>query len=311
MQASNICPTCSTRYGSNYCPGCGEKRFEEDDLSIGHFYRHVIESVFNIDGLVWRSVYKLIFKPGELTVKYIRGSRTDVMRPMQLFFVVNLFFYVILYNTSFFFSRVDDMAEGYGNYFTLKNLFHYDIAEAVKNKAEAYAINVNTFNEAVEKGANELSKAGLFVLVPLLGLVYYQLFKKRDAYFIEGHVFALHSLTFYMLASMTYILIFYFLGYEYISDVELVGLHALFIFYVMKSIKKVRKLSLIASFLYALVLITAFFLLIGIYKQVILIMSILLYSKEAVLSILQAILLGAACLYLLIQFIGYLRRKRR
>jgi Protein of unknown function (DUF3667) len=77
------CLNCGTRLTGPFCAACGQKAHVHRTLSaIGH---DVLHSVFHFDGKLWRTLPMLLFKPGELTRRFIHGERAKFVSPMGLF----------------------------------------------------------------------------------------------------------------------------------------------------------------------------------------------------------------------------------
>lgn len=89
------CVTCGAPVETPYCATCGERRASDRSYSVWEFIRdHVIESVVSFDGKAVRTVKTLLVKPGELTVAFMRGVRLPYLAPLQLFFLLNLGFFL-------------------------------------------------------------------------------------------------------------------------------------------------------------------------------------------------------------------------
>jgi Protein of unknown function (DUF3667) len=78
-----VCLNCGAQLTGPYCASCGQKAHVHRTLSaIGH---DVLHSVFHFDGKLWRTLPMLLFKPGELTRRFIHGERAKFVSPMGLF----------------------------------------------------------------------------------------------------------------------------------------------------------------------------------------------------------------------------------
>lgn len=81
--ASRACLNCRFIHDSPHCPQCGQKREIHRSLAaIGHDIMH---GVLHLDGKLWRTLPLLIFKPGQLTRRYIDGERAKFVSPMAMF----------------------------------------------------------------------------------------------------------------------------------------------------------------------------------------------------------------------------------
>ena len=82
-RTDNICPNCGAHAPGKFCPECGQKTHLHRTLSaIGHDLMH---GVLHLDGKLWRTLPMLVFKPGNLTRRYIEGERASFVSPMAMF----------------------------------------------------------------------------------------------------------------------------------------------------------------------------------------------------------------------------------
>ncbi|MFM7404979.1 MAG: DUF3667 domain-containing protein [Erythrobacter sp.] len=77
------CANCTTVYHGHFCPECGQKAHIHRSLAaIGHDIMH---GVLHLDGKLWETLPLLVFKPGQLTRRYIAGERAKFVSPMAMF----------------------------------------------------------------------------------------------------------------------------------------------------------------------------------------------------------------------------------
>lgn len=83
LQPPQDCPNCGARITSTFCADCGQKRDAHRTLAaIGHDLLH---GVLHLDGKLWTTLPLLIFRPGQLTRRYIEGERAKFVSPMATF----------------------------------------------------------------------------------------------------------------------------------------------------------------------------------------------------------------------------------
>jgi len=78
------CENCGTPLQGEHCYACGQptKGLVRHFPSIlGDF----VDTVFDIDGRIWRTLWPLLFRPGHLTLEYLRGHRVRFVSPVRLF----------------------------------------------------------------------------------------------------------------------------------------------------------------------------------------------------------------------------------
>jgi hypothetical protein len=89
-----VCANCGAVLTGPYCANCGQMAHLHRTLGgIGH---EILHGVFHFEGKIWRTLPLLVFKPGQLTRRYIHGERARFVSPMALFlFSVFLMFAVV------------------------------------------------------------------------------------------------------------------------------------------------------------------------------------------------------------------------
>ncbi len=85
----HACANCGAPMHGPYCYACGqpEKGMIRQLASV---LSDVLDTVFNIDSRVFRSMLPLYFRPGYLTLEYFAGRRVRYVTPFRLFFFLCL-----------------------------------------------------------------------------------------------------------------------------------------------------------------------------------------------------------------------------
>jgi hypothetical protein len=86
------CPSCGERVATAFCPRCGEEPLHPRDLTLRGFAGKAVHAFTSIDARTLRSVRSVFFRPGELTVAWVRGIRKPYILPLSLFLVANVAF---------------------------------------------------------------------------------------------------------------------------------------------------------------------------------------------------------------------------
>lgn len=81
--AESTCLNCGTPLTGPHCHQCGQKAHLH--RTLGAFVHDLMHGVLHIEGKTWRTLPKLVFKPGELTRRYVEGERSKFVSPMALF----------------------------------------------------------------------------------------------------------------------------------------------------------------------------------------------------------------------------------
>ncbi|MEI5688098.1 DUF3667 domain-containing protein [Sphingomonas kyungheensis] len=89
-----LCLNCGTRLIGAHCHACGQSGHVHRTVgAIGHEIAH---GVFHFEGKIWRTLPMLVWRPGELTRRYVAGERARFVSPLALFlFTVFLMFATI------------------------------------------------------------------------------------------------------------------------------------------------------------------------------------------------------------------------
>lgn len=82
-EGEHICLNCGTGLIGPHCHNCGQ---------AGHVHRTVMtwwhdfaHGILHLDGKIWRTLPLLVWRPGELTRRYIEGERASFVSPLALF----------------------------------------------------------------------------------------------------------------------------------------------------------------------------------------------------------------------------------
>lgn len=129
--AGGLCLNCGTRLIGAHCHACGQSAHVHRTIgAIGHEIAH---GVFHFEGKIWRTLPMLVWRPGDLTRRYVAGERARFVSPLALF----------LFTVFLMFATISALGG--------------DIAEAVS--PETMSRNVVGFARGAEKAQTALDKA--------------------------------------------------------------------------------------------------------------------------------------------------------
>lgn len=87
------CLNCGVALMGSYCHDCGQSGHAHRTLTA--WWHDLVHGVLHLDGKIWRTLPLLVWKPGELTRRYVEGERAKFVSPLGLFlFSVFLMFAV-------------------------------------------------------------------------------------------------------------------------------------------------------------------------------------------------------------------------
>jgi len=82
-EVAGKCLNCGAPVIGHYCSNCGQPLHIH--RSISAFWHDILHGVLHFEGKFWRTLPLLVWKPGELTRRYIHGERARFISPMALF----------------------------------------------------------------------------------------------------------------------------------------------------------------------------------------------------------------------------------
>jgi len=89
------CRNCGAIAPGRYCPACGQET-QIALPTVRQVMRDAAGNLVAIDGRLWRTLQALLFRPGQLTLEYLRGRRKHYVRPARLFFVTALLMFAVM-----------------------------------------------------------------------------------------------------------------------------------------------------------------------------------------------------------------------
>lgn len=90
------CLNCGTVLTGPHCHQCGQAAHVH--RSIAAFWHDILHGVLHFDGKFWNTLPLLVWKPGDLTRRYVHGERAKFISPMALFlFSIFMMFAIFSY----------------------------------------------------------------------------------------------------------------------------------------------------------------------------------------------------------------------
>ena len=92
----NVCADCGTETIGRFCHNCGNASHIHRTLL--HLFEELLHGVMHFDSRAWRTLPKLVFRPGQLTREWCLGKRTRYVSPLAMFlFTVFVMFMLLSY----------------------------------------------------------------------------------------------------------------------------------------------------------------------------------------------------------------------
>lgn len=172
----HICKNCGNRFAGNYCNLCGEKVLVAQDRSFRTFLGSIVIAVTFADSKFIRTIWLILKRPGFLSREVAEGRRVKYLRPLSVFFVLNLIYFLFpmiqLFNASLR---------------TQINSFHGKAAvQAVASKMTEMGFrDVNSFSIIYDQKTTGLAKMLVIVFVVLASLPLNLIYRSRNRYFTD------------------------------------------------------------------------------------------------------------------------------
>ena len=192
---SEPCPSCGGAITDTFCGTCGERRPSTRGYSLTHFAHEVFETITDLDRSFLHTVTALIRRPGELTAAYMRGERVRYLRPLQLFLLVNVIFFLVggpgvnAYSTSL--------------HNHLNSSPYQDRARAiVRQRLPASGLTDTQYVVAFDQKEKVLARTLVIVMAPGFALAVALLSLDRRRPIVQHVVFAFHFVSFMLLLTI-------------------------------------------------------------------------------------------------------------
>lgn len=88
------CLNCGASLTDPYCNQCGQHAHVH--RTLGAFFHDFAHGVLHFEGKIWRTFPLLVWKPGELTRRYVEGQRASFVSPIALFLFCVFFMFAVI-----------------------------------------------------------------------------------------------------------------------------------------------------------------------------------------------------------------------
>lgn len=195
------CVSCGAPISSRYCAACGERTVSREDLTLRHFLAEGFESLTSTDSRLFRTLRALLTQPGLLSAAYVAGRRVPYLKPLQIFLLCNLAFFLFQAVTD---SHVVDtpLDVHLHNSGPLHEPSHERVFGAPHREDERERMpGFDAFERRFNARASDVAGSLVIVMVPLFAMAVAATFPRRRRLPVEHLVFATHFYAFFLLAT--------------------------------------------------------------------------------------------------------------
>lgn len=256
------CKSCSTKISGNYCSNCGEKAIDQSDRSIKKFLSEFISLLTFADSKSLKTLKLLILNPGQLSANYVDGVRVKFMRPLQIFLLANLIYFILPFMQTFNTPLYVQM-----------NMTSYSemATKLVEKKIEKEQLSLEDYTAKYDKQSTKVAKLLIIFLAVLYAFPLWILHFKKRKFFTDHFLFGLEFLTYNIIVNTLLLTVVLYLVVTFLeffgvninpSDLEVSILMAIsMLYFVIKGFINFYKNTFWQSLLKALIFETAIVLL--------------------------------------------------
>ena len=194
------CANCGATLVGRYCALCGQD--SRAALTVRHFVAELVEGLTHFDSSFWRTFLPLLFKPGELTERYLGGKRRSYMPPVRTYLVLSIVYFLLLSAAG---TQQVRSVKPNGSEFGPQDCAEFAasvqwLRRWIPDPEAACRRAQRDEGRALANAMNGLVPKVMFLVLPLVALVQYWMYRRRRPWYVEHLVFVLHFQSFFYLA---------------------------------------------------------------------------------------------------------------
>lgn len=155
---TEACLNCGSLNVEQFCANCGKKA-QATKQPLRVFLSDAVETLFNIDSRIFKTLKDLFRYPGKLTSEYIAGKRATYLPPLRIYISISVV------------------------YFLLAQLI---------NSETILFVNFTLDEESSDLNLAEVIQTAMIFLVPVMAGIISLFYRKRKAFYVEYLIFAMH-----------------------------------------------------------------------------------------------------------------------
>jgi hypothetical protein len=179
------CLNCGQPVEGAFCGTCGQEYDSSGEISVRLTFRDLVDDLVQVNREFLRTVWRLIRRPGQLTLDFLAGKRAGCVSPSKLFLVVNFVTFMLAQWLQP--ESTKDIAGMVG-------------MAPVEAGARIRDVSIEHFGGDLEGRLGSLVPAYFFVLVPVFALGMMLLYAGTRRPFAAHAAFSFHFFSFALLA---------------------------------------------------------------------------------------------------------------
>jgi hypothetical protein len=169
------CKSCGNQFTGVYCNQCGEKILQPADRSFKKFLSNILIAVTFADSKFAKTLWLVLKDPGFVSLEFANGRTVKYLKPISLFFVLNLIYFLFPVIQLFNASLNTQMLSPFSDL----------IRPIVAKKMVMEHLDMASFALVYGTKSTSLAKLMVMLFVVLASLPLNLLYRKRNRYFTD------------------------------------------------------------------------------------------------------------------------------
>lgn len=199
-QPSLPCTNCGEGPVGEFCAACGQRRLTPESFTARAFLRETVSEMISVDGRFLHTLWTLIRHPGMLAREYFDGRGASYMRPLNLFLLLNLVFFIVQPHTGLLRWTADMYWSSGGARRVLINQTRADRADVREAGRRATGLaprmpvaeSLDQFGVKFDAKIQDYKKSMLLVAIPLFALALAVTYVGQGRRMAEHLIFTTH-----------------------------------------------------------------------------------------------------------------------
>jgi hypothetical protein len=195
----HICKSCANKFTGTYCNICGEKILEPNERTFQSLMNNIRKAISPRENTFFKSLLLIITRPGFLSREIVEGRRVNYTKPLQLFFILNVIYFLFpllqLFNTSF------DTQMYLRTHSPL-------VKQMVNHKLQSDGYSLEAYRLLYNEKSTSMAKLLIIVFVVLASLPFNIIYRRRNRYFTDHLTLSVELAAFNLLMNALFLSLF-------------------------------------------------------------------------------------------------------